>query len=288
MPTNANNAALADLLADAKLGTFTGLVVPKKGVTRGGKANPVVYGNDVVYVSLVTGFRYITLVVKSKAKALLFTDADKDGVAALGLTGWERVWKKSAKVAELAEVCTTLGLDATGGKKDLVARLEAHVPGGVREVAVTREHVDAAYEALLADLDRTLNKETKPTTADVFEPLVVNGEKVRGARVYTGNDNGEDAAEPGTIYLHGLLIGSRVLTPAPNGPVPAAKSTPVNAAKKALRSKLPISRYVSYVLEPGTDFVLAAGATAAAAADGHGITVDADRVREVKEMLGAA
>ena len=115
----------------------------------------------------------------------------------------------------------------------------------------------------------------------------MDGEKVRGGRVYVGNPSGDDAALPGTIYLQGIIISSKVLVPAANGPVPASKSGPVSVAKKALRKLLSVSRYVSYALEPGQDFYVAAGGAAVAAADKDGLTVDAAKVAGIKALLAA-
>jgi len=285
--TNANNAALAALIADARVGTFTHIITTKKGEVRGGKANPKTYGDDTVATTVVTGFKYIPLVERSKDEALALTDADKDAVVARGLTGWVRVWKKSSKVGDLKEVARGLGLDDSGTKKDVVARLEEAVPGGMVERLVTRADVDEAHTALLADLQRTLDGETSPKNAHVYEPLVVDGQKVRGGRVYKGNPTGDDAALPGTIYIQGIIIASKVLVPAANGPVPASKSGPVSVAKKALRRLLSVSRYVSYALEPGSDFYLAAGGAAVAAADKDGLTVDAAKVAGIKALIAA-
>jgi len=285
--TNANNAALAALIADARVGTFTHIITTKKGEVRGGKANPKTYGDDTVATTVVTGFKYIPLVERSKDEALALTDADKDAVVARGLTGWVRVWKKSSKVGDLKEVARGLGLDDSGTKKDVVARLEEAVPGGMVERLVTRADVDEAHTALLADLQRTLDGETSPKNAHVYEPLVVDGQKVRGGRVYKGTPTVEDAALPGTIYIQGIIIASKVLVPAANGPVPASKSGPVSVAKKALRRLLSVSRYVSYALEPGSDFYLAAGGAAVAAADKDGLTVDAAKVAGIKALIAA-
>ena len=139
--TNANNAALAALIADAKVGTMTHLITTKKGVVRGGKANPVTYGDDTVAATIVTGFKYIPLVERSKVEALALKDADKDAVVARGLTGWVCVWKKSAKVGDLKEIARGLGLDDSGTKADVVARLDEAVPGGMVERLVTRADV---------------------------------------------------------------------------------------------------------------------------------------------------
>ena len=144
MNTNASNTALVSTLADARVGTFTGLVVRKKGVERGPKGNKVRYGDDLVHVTLVTGFRYGSLVERSADALDAMTDADLDALVARGATGFVRVWKKSAKVGDLAAVCSSMGLDASGGKADLVARLDAVAPGGMVERPLTRADFDAA------------------------------------------------------------------------------------------------------------------------------------------------
>lgn len=275
--TNANLPALAETLSSARKG-FTGLIVKKAGVVRGGKNNPVVYGDDTVHAVIVTGFKYPSLVERSLARAEALSEADLDAVVARGLMGWERVWKKSAKVGDLRAVCAELGLDDSGIKKDLVARLEVAVPGGMRQVAVSRADVDQALVDVKADLQRFIDGDTEPSNAHVFEPLVVEGQKVRGARVYVGpsEEGVEPAAEVGTVYLQGLIIGSKVLSPAANGPAPKSKSGAVQVAKKAIRGMLPVSRYVSYKLEKGGDWILNIGGVAAQAADRDGVKVDSD------------
>ncbi len=132
----------------------------------------------------------------------------------------------------------------------------------------------AARDDLRASYDRTLDptQASTSTTAHVYEPMVVDGKPVRGARVYicTGQANcrcrnctGDPKAPlPGTISLQALSIWTKVLTPAPNGPKPASKSGAKIVAKGLIRRTLPVRRYVSYRLEPGTDFMLKVGGTA--------------------------
>ena len=286
--TNANLPALAETIATARKG-FTGLIIKKTGVTRGGKKNPVVYGDDTVHAVVITGFKYPALVGRSMVKAEALTDADLVAVVARGLHGWERVWKKSDTLPGLKASCEALGLDDTGKKADLVARLEAAVPGGMRQVPVTRADVDAALVEVKADLQRFIDGETEPTNAHVFEPLMVEGEKVRGCRVYVGptDDTQEPAAPKGTVYLQGLMIGQKVLTPAANGPVPESKSAPTQVAKKALRNLLPVGRYVSYKLEPAVDgvhnWILNVGGVAAQAAVNDGVVVTDRATQQVIE-----
>lgn len=276
MAVSANLPHLVETLAAARKG-FTGLVYPKVGRVVGGKR----HGDDLVHALLVTGFNYINLVTTSQAQAQAMTDADKQAIADRGVMGWERAWKKSAKLGQLQEWCVDNGLDDSGKKADLVARLDAEIPGGMRQVPVTREIVDAAVEAVIADLQRIIDGETKPT--DVFEPLLdKDGNKVSGARVYKGSTDpdAKQAAPIGTIYLQGLMIGQKVLTPAANGPAPRPKSAPLQVAKRIIRARLKIGRYTSFKLAPADEegtvnWLLNAGGVAACKAQADAVEVDA-------------
>lgn len=253
MTTNANSLAIAQTLAQSQgLGTtFTGLVTTKKGEAKGRGDDRKVYGNDTVHAVIVAGFSYERLVRRSLAMVK---------AADLGLA----LAKATAK--------GLVGYDGKGAKA--VAR------------PLTLDDFQAAQAELVASFEATLAGESVSTTEHVYEPLSLDGEPVKGARVYKcaagvveacrcRTCTGDDAAPlPGTIYLQGLAIGSKVLVPAVNGPVPASQSAPKTVAKDALRKGLPIGRYVSYALEPGTPFILAAGGAAALRADKDGVTVD--------------
>lgn len=250
--TNATATALAAHLADAKVGSFVGLVIQKQGETRGRGAAKTVYGDDTVHSVIVTGFRYDRLVERSLAKLVGMNPAD---VVAAGL------------------------VDGDGN-------------------AVTLADVQTAMADLAASLQATLDGTNTATTDHVYDPLVVDGVTVRGCRVYkcvAGDPAHEckcrdctgDAKAPkaGTVYLQGLAIGSKVIVPAPNGPVPASKSRADVVAKNWIRARLPVGRYVSYRLEAGTDFLLAAGGVAAMKSDEAGITL---RTEAVADALDAA
>ena len=254
METNANSKILAVLLADAKVGTFTGLITTKKGDTRGRGADKKLYGNDQVHVVILTGFRYENLIQKS-------------------LDGLEGV-----TVDSVIEACAKRGQ------------------------TVTAEDVILAKTELQESFTKTLEGTSTSTTDHVYDTLTVDGEKVRGSRVYkcvagTPNEDGvpyvckcrgctgeEKAPLDGTIYLQGLQIFSQILTPAPNGPIPASNSAPKTVAKDEIRSQLPISRYVSYSLEKGTDFILNAGGTAAVKATQDGFIVTDEIVDILKKV----
>lgn len=247
--SNALSLANAVALASANKGTFTSLLTTKQGSKVGG----VVYGDDTVLTVIVTGFRYDRLVQRSLDKLVNLTDAD---------------------LARLIDGKT--GMDGRGK--------------GATERAVTLSDAQAARDELIASFMETLNGTNEATTDHVYEPLVVtdeNGasETVRGAKVYkcvagtahkcrcracTG-----DARAPidGQINLSGLSIGSKVLTPAANGPAPATKSGAKTVAKDAIRATLPVARFVSYRLDPNAGWILKAGGAAVAAATNADVTV---------------
>lgn len=220
--TNSNSLPLASYLAEGRHGTFTGLLTTKVGTVRGGK----VYGNDRVQTVFITGFSYENLVRRSLT-ALPKVDA----------------MKMVAKVAKKGHTIT------------------------VADVEAARAELQTSFEETLAGTNES-------TTENVYEPLTLNGVTVIGSRVYKCaaemgirchcRDCTGDPRAPltGTVYLQGLKIWSRIEEAAPNGPIPEPKSAPKTLAKNALRSVLPVSRYVSYRLEPSTDYILRVGGTA--------------------------
>ena len=252
--TNAASATLAAHLADAKVGSFVGLITQKQGVERGRGAAKMTYGDDTVHTVIVTGFRYGRLVERSLAKLVGMNPAD---VVDAGL------------------------VDGEGN-------------------AVTLADVQTAMSDIAASFRDSLAGTAESTTDHVYDPLVVDGETVRGCRVYkcvAGDPAHEcqcrdctgDAKAPkaGTVYLQGLAVGSKVIVPAPNGPVPASKSRADVVAKNWIRARLPVGRYVSYRLEAGQPWMLAAGGVAAAASDAAGITVRAEAVADLEEVTNA-
>lgn len=242
MDTNAHSALTARVLADARVGTFTGLITRKVGVERGRGADRKVYGDDLVHTVIFTGFSYTNLVRRSLEALKGVTDAE-------------------------------------------VVAKDAIRNGGTARF--TEADVAAARAELVESFEKTLAGTNESTTDAVYEPLVVDGETVKGARVYrckrlVGADGGcqcrdcsGDARAPkdGTIYLQGLAVWSTVLEAAPNGPAPEPNSSPKTLAKEALRKHCPIRKYVSYRLEKGGNWMLRAGGTAALEATTKGFVV---------------
>ena len=244
--SNATSINTAVALAAANKGTFTSLVITKQGTLVGG----VLYGDDTVCTVIVSGFRYERLVQRSLDKLN-------------GLTA-----------DDLAVTINNLsGMDGRG--KAALAR-----PVTVADAEAARDELAASFAATLAGTNES-------TTDHVYDPLVVDGERVRGSKVYkcVAGDPEHDcrcrnctgdarAPVPGQINLSGLAIGTVVLTPAVNGPAPAPKSGAKTVAKDALRRLLPISRYVSYRLDPTDNgWILKAGGSAARQAKSAGVAV---------------
>lgn len=225
LTTNANLPNLAANLSAKRKGSFVGLIIQKKGVQRGRGKERKTYGDDLVHVVLVTGFKYEHLVKRSLDK--------------------------------LPEINASVVLD----------RLQRrNLRAGTGE-AITQDDVFLALESLAESFRKTLEGESISTTKHVYDPLVVNGRKVRGCRVYkcvSGSEHpcycrectdNPKSPEAGTIYLQGLKVWQRVLKPAEHGPIPPSKSRADVVAKNYIRKMLPIGRYVSYALEPGS-FIL--------------------------------
>lgn len=258
--TNANSRLISSLLADAKVGTFTGLVQTLKGEERlapgekrGGRK--IVYGNDMIHVCLFTGFKYSSLCQRSIDAIADFTaEMMLTEIQAKGLKGWE-------------------------GRGDNAVQVE-----------ITVADVQEALDRLRASWALSRDGMNESSNDHVFEPLMVNGEVVRGCRVYKGQTDEAKAAgvpepaTPGTIYLHGLQISRKVLTPAANGHLPESKSGARVVAEKYILDQTPMAAYRSYRLMPGTEFLLRAGGTAMIEAEKDGIVL----TQEIRDALKAA
>lgn len=256
--TNANSTLLAALLADARVGTFTGLITQKQGTVKGG----VRYDDDMVHTVIFTGFKYDRLVQRSLEALQGITDQDIVDEAARTIVGTDPTTGEPVRGLTDAKTGAAVSLD---------------------DVAKARAELVESFQTSL-DPDA----ESTSTTAHVYEALVLNGETVRGGRVYRCmksegikcfcRDCTGDAKAPkdGTIYIQGLQVFTKVLEAAPNGKAPKPKSAAKTHAKNLLRKRLPVSRYVSYRLEPGDQWLLRAGGTAAMEAQKSGFLVNDD------------
>jgi hypothetical protein len=140
-----------------------------------------------------------------------------------------------------------------------------------------------AQRALLetwGSFERSLSEEDRGKPSSPFKPLEVDGEYVPGCRVYEG-----ETAVPGTIYLSGLKVGEKVIEHSPNGPCPQPKSKAVSIAKRLVRNRLPVGRYVSYSLEPGTNFDLRIGNSAGYSIEGDEVIVRDEELQQIQAFL---
>ena len=258
MTTNANSPTLTDLISGStRCARFVSLVTTLKGASRlapGEKRGglKITVGNDTVRDTFVAGANYGTLKAKDAAILDTLTGADLDTMVADGHTAW-----------------TGRGAKAT-------------------QVAVTRADFDLALAEMIDSTAKTLAGTNTSTTDHVYESLEVDGEKVRGYRVYVGptDPNATPASTPGTIYVQGLRVGRKVIEAAEFAR-PASKSSAKSVAKRVITRLLPSRRYVSYCLEPGTDFILNMGVDAVTASDAAGITVDATAVASALALVAA-
>ena len=290
--SNAHSLFTAASLADAQPG-FYGLITRLVGQLRGPKGAKERYGDDLVHVLFVGGIKYMRI-VRDSAKLVLSTWVDSvtyDPTTGLVDT---ITFKRAAIDALVADGRTGW----SGRGKNAV------------EVPLTAADYEAAIVETLNSFIKTERGDNTSTSGHVFEPLKVlrdDGtiETVRGSKVYKcvkadatreckcrmclaerGEHDGR-APVDGQINLLGIRVGSTVIEPAANGPVPAAKSGTKTVAKKALRRMLPIRRLVSYRLEQGGDWVLRCGGEAAAAAGTDGVTCDAKAIAAVEANLVA-
>jgi len=277
MTTNANSSTLAALISDStRCARFASLVQTLKGVVRlapgekrGGRK--ITCGDHTVRDTFVSGGNYGNLTRKSLAEAIaLWVDAvTYDPTTGLVDTISFKGGAIAALVAEGRQGWTGRGKNAV-------------------QVTLTTADYEAALTEQINSFVKTLAGTNESTTDHVYESLVVDGEKIRGYRVYVGptDPKAAPAATPGTIYLQGLLVGRKVITKAQHDK-PAGKSGAKSVAKKHLRSFLPVRRYVSYCLQPGSDFILNLGSDAVSASDAAGITVDPTAVASALALVAA-
>ncbi len=252
-----NNADHAGKLANR----FLSVAVQKAGTLRGPKGAKVRVGDDKVAAVILGGIDY----PKLKQRDLDVLSENKASDPNLFDT--------------LAARAATEGIFAWSGKG----------AKATEDVTITAADYEAAFDQIVDSANKTLAGTNTSTSAHVYEPLEVDGKKVRGCKVYIGNggvDAGTDKRTPeeGSIHITGLSIASRVVEPAAN-PKPATKSGAVVLAKKHITKwlKLPSRRYVQYRIPAGEQWRLKVGGQAALAMTDHGLEITA---KDANEVLG--
>ena len=251
--TNALTPALASTLSgipgDLNQGTVVSVEVRKKGVQRGPAGARTVYNDEFVHVLIWSGFSYRDLVARSQAKLEALRAARKGKFIQSFLGDVQKVCPE----ATMEDVCAAI--QETENAMSRALRREEEMEG---------------------DLD----PQVRNLPPSVWAPLEIDGKIIPRARVYVGIGDITDPRAPikGTVYLHGIKLGERVLVPAPNGRWNVNKK-PKTIAKDLLVSWLPISLFRQYALEPERTLAIRVGDAASAAAKHHAIQIDPDAIR---------
>jgi hypothetical protein len=173
---------------------------------------------------------------------------------------------------------------AKGGYIERLAKatLEEHEDTTIEDVCYALQEVREWFRRILADGGGVHPPYGPPPVGAVWEPLEIDGVKVRGSRIYTGPARPDDprAPVPGTIYVQGVKLGERLVTPAANGKW-RPNSKPKTLAKNIIKESLPIGLYCQYRLEPERVSDVMVGGKAAKAAKAAKIGIDPDALRSL-------
>jgi len=250
--TNTGDVKMASVLSeigDLDQGTLVSARLKKKGVQRGQAGSKVVYDDDFVHVLIWSGFHYQALVERSFKKL-------------------HQLWGKGDLATKLIEATRNKGqLGVTVG--DVTTAIQ-EVEDALLKVIRSGQKTESIYAE---EIEQPIS---------VWTPLEVGGKRIRGAKVYdgAGDPNNPRAPKPGTVYIDGVKLGEKILTPAPNGSwKPKQKAKTV--AKDILRSWLPIGLYVRYALEKERLLDVKVGDEAGQFAKSEGVPVDPMAVKSL-------
>lgn len=248
--TNALDTKVASALSelgDLDQGTLVSLTVQKKGLERGKKGDRKVYNDDLVQVLIWSGFSYEALAGRTLKKL-------------------RKVQDNPVLIKELAQEVINLH-----GCNEIT----------FADVTLAIQETENWLTGVLTNAAEGSSQEGT-RDEEVFYPLIVDGIKIPGCKIYqgVGDPSKPRAPKPGTVYVDGVKLGERVITPAPNGHW-KTKSKPKTLAKKLLRKRLPIDLYVRYACEPERLHEILVGATAGEVAKANGIHVDPDAIRSL-------
>lgn len=231
-------SALNGLIDLPDQGTILTVQVHKMGTERGSAGTKTIYGDDTKQVLIWTGFSHRALIERSMK--ILTHQLGKGGYI-------ERIARATLEVHEgttIEDVCHAL-----------------------------QETRDWFRKVLLSDKEPWDSHDSG--LSGVWEPLWINGVLVRGCTVYRGAAKPDDprAPVPGTVYVKGLKLGEKMVTPAPNGQW-TADSKPKTLAKKIIQESLPVGLYCQYRLEPSRVSGIAVAAQAVKVARDLQIPID--------------
>jgi hypothetical protein len=234
---------LANLVDLPEQGTVLTVTVHKVGSEHGTKGHKLIYDDDIKQVLIWTGFSHQALIARSN-KILSFQ------------------LNKGRYIERLAQ-----------------ATLEEHEGTTIADVCHALQDVQGWFRRkLTGDVftdDVFTDDFSPPSPGGIWSPLVINGVTVRGCTIYTGAARPEDprAPVPGTVYVRGLKLGEKMVTPAPNGKW-KADSKPKTLAKRIILESLPVGLYCQYRLEPSRMSGLAVAAEAVKLAKEQKIPID--------------
>lgn len=262
--TNATDPTLAERLSEiAKLdqGTLALLNIHKKGVSRGPAGSKTIYGDDFVEVLVWTGFDYLSLVQRSWKKLCAM---QAEGNLVKTLVG--EVQAAGYSAVTVADVCQA------------IQELSTNFLNVIQADEQEQARIEAGLPARQATADNGDEAEQK----SVWKPLEVDGQKVKGSKVYMGlgDPNNPRAPKPGNVYIDGVKLGEHILEPAGNGHWKAAHK-PKTVAKDILRARLPIGLYVRYSLEPDRLLSVLVGDAASAKAKADNVPIDPSAIRSL-------
>lgn len=245
MQTNTTDVKTASALSDLvgmDQGTLMCALVHKMGEARGRAGNKIIYGDDKVLVVVWTGFSYRALI--SRSKKMLDREIQRGGYI-------ERLARRT---------------------------LEEHGATKIEDVCAAMQETRDWFRRV----SEGPSLSSDPPALGHWSPLTIDGQQVTGSRVYTGPARPEDprAPIPGTVYVSGVKLGEKVVTPAANGPW-RPDSKPKTLAKKLIKESLPIGLYCQYKLTPERVSGLCVGPEAVEKARKGGVGIDLDAVRKL-------
>jgi hypothetical protein len=153
-------------------------------------------------------------------------------------------------------------LKALGLKDEITGAdiTDADVQDAFTGTAPGRKGLLTGYEQTLAGAN------PDDANADVYEPLVVDGEEVPCCKVYKGPGDPADpkAPKPGNVYITGVIMSQRVVTESPNGSKIPSRRGAVAVVKGYLETllSLPAARIRTPRFHQGESFEMACGETA--------------------------
>ena len=261
-PQDSQLAQELSVIGDLGQGTLVSLVVKKRGVFRAGE----VRGDDTVHVLIWTGFHHKALVQRSNAKL-------------------DEIWGSSSLLTNLLKETIAAGHpeatieDAAEAVQELQESFRRVLNGKLQHDGHQMDGADVEPLYLPAD-DRDPAIMGGIKSNPVFEPLMVGGKVILGAKVYVGQGEPGNprAPKPGTIYIDGVKLGEIVLLPSANGQW-TPKSAPKTVAKNILRSLLPAGLYVRYILDRDGMVTCKIGKSASEHAKAANMPIDPEAIR---------